>query len=82
MRNYEFYYLICDAPDKNLFTRQCNALEQHIPDLEKDPILEDVDGSLLQIYHHEFGQIRVSNSHFYGELSVESDFDLLQYFKK
>lgn len=82
MHKYEFYYLICDTPDDDLFYRQCAALEKNITGLQKDSILEDVDGSLIQVYRHAHGEIQVTNSYYHGELCVESDFDLFPYFKK
>lgn len=30
MHKYNFYYLICDTPDEDLFYRQCAALEKNI----------------------------------------------------
>lgn len=31
-----FDYTICNAPDSDIFLRQCKALEKNIPDLEKE----------------------------------------------
>lgn len=79
-RKLQFFYGICDVPDEEYFYKQCAAIEAHIPNLSKEKLLEDVDGSAYQIYHHVQGEIRVCNDYCYGDLYVESDFDLLPYF--
>lgn len=79
-REYTFFYGICDNPDAELFKKQCAAIEKHIPNLKQEPLLEDVDGSSIQIYTHKNGEIKVCNDYSLGDLYVESDFDLLPYF--
>ncbi len=81
-KKYKYSYNICNQPDKDLFARQCKALEKHIPGLEKEPLLEDVDGSLYQRYHHKQGDMIVCNHEFVGALYIDSDFDIRPYFKK
>lgn len=82
MKNHEFSLTVCNQPDEDLFQKQCAAIEKHIPNLKKDSLLEDVDGSSYQKYHHEKGDITVSNDYYVGCLYVDADFDLLPYFKK
>lgn len=78
-----FSYTICTTFDSEIFYRQCAALEKHIPGLKKkDRLLEDVDGSLLQKYIHEKGEVIVCNDAPIDVVYVDSDFDLLPYFKK
>ena len=48
MKKYE--YNICTAADKEIFDKQCAALEKHIPGIERSDMLTDVDGSQTQIY--------------------------------
>lgn len=74
-------YNICNQADAKLFERQCHALESHIPDLRASTLLEDVDGTLIQTYHHRNGVIKVKNDMQVDALYVISDFDLLPYFK-
>ena len=58
-----FEYKICNVYDKNIFSKQCTAIKQHIPNIAKDEILSDVDGSQLQIYTLTSGEkIKVRNS--------------------
>ena len=49
-------YTICDSPSESYFQKQCSALEKKMEGLKKEPLLEDVDGSLTQIYRHKKGQ--------------------------
>ena len=77
-----FEYTICEQPDVELFRKQCSAFEKRFPNIAKDEILEDVDGSIYQTYHHEKGDFTVNNDCYLGCLYVESDFDLLPYFEE
>lgn len=77
-----FDYTICPWADRALFKKQCKAIENNIPDLQAEELLEDVDGSLIQTYRHKRGEITVRNSETIGALYVESEFDLLPYFER
>ena len=78
--NRQFNYTIYKVPSEEYFKKQCEAIENHIPNLTKEKLLEDVDGSLIQIYHHDKGIIGVYNDCIVNCLYVESDFDLEPYF--
>jgi len=76
MYNYE----ICNIFDKEIFSKQCNALEKHIPQLEKDIFAEDVDGSQCQVYIFPDGKtLKVINDKLIG-VEIDSEVDLNQYF--
>ena len=77
-----YHYQICNIPDEELFYKQCAALERNIPGLEKTPLLEDVDGSLTQVYKKDGKEIAVHNSEYVGALYIDSEIELKQYFKK
>lgn len=77
-----YHYTICNVPDEELFYKQCAALEKNVPDLEKDSLLEDVDGSLTQIYRKEEKEISVHNSEYIGALYIDSEIELTQFFQK
>ena len=77
-----FSYTICNEPDKELFKKQCKALESNIPNIQKGKLLEDVDGSETQTYSLNGKEITVHNSFYSGCLLVKSECDLLPYFKK
>lgn len=75
-----FDYNICNQADEKLFEKQCRALELKIPNLQASNLLEDVDGTLIQTYHHSNGEIKVINDTQVDALYVISEFDLLPYF--
>jgi hypothetical protein len=75
-----FDYTICNCADTLLFKKQCIAIEQGIMLLTKEPLLEDVDGSLVQKYYCPQGNIVVKNDQQVDVLYVQSDFDLRVYF--
>lgn len=49
----KYDYNICTNADEQIFENQCRALETHIPNLVKDKLLEDVDGSKTQRYYKD-----------------------------
>lgn len=73
-------YTICNQADEELFNKQCAALEKNIHPLEKENILDDVDGSKIQIYHHNGNEIKVINSLYTNDLTIESEIELKQFF--
>lgn len=75
-----FHYSICSVADDVLFYRQCKALERHIPGLYKAELLEDVDGTLVQIYQHFHGKLIVKNDIQVDALYIDSEFDIDSYF--
>ena len=79
-REYKFHYTICNAPDKELYARQCAALEKYIPSLMKGKELEDVDGSLSRLYYNSGKELMVSNDYYIGALYIDSEFDIEPYF--
>lgn len=79
-KKHKFSYAICNQFAPDIFKKQCVAIEKNIPDLEKDELLKDVDGSTYQRYIHKKGEIIVDNNYYMNELNVESDFDLTPYF--
>jgi len=79
--NEMFEYNICNQADAEIFRKQCHALEKNIPNMSVGEFLEDVDGSLIQLYTHPNGNISVRNDTQVDALYVTSEFDLLPYFK-
>lgn len=76
-----FHYTICNMPDEEIFNKQCLALEKKVPSLIKKDLLEDVDGSLTQIYEKGGRKIIVHNSEYVGALYIDSEIELEQFFK-
>lgn len=77
-----FMYNICNQADEELFRKQCQALENRIPGLQAEELLEDVDGTKIQRYRHHKGTVKVKNDVQVDAVYVESDFELLAYFAK
>jgi hypothetical protein len=75
-----YHYNICTEADKNIFIKQCAALEKHIPNIVKKQLLNDIDGSETQIYELNGNEITVHNSFYVGAVYVDSDVELEQYF--
>ena len=80
-KEYKYTDWVCNQFDAEIFNKFCKRIEKLIPDVQKESLLEDVDGSLYQTYHHEKGDIFVICSYSVNEVYFESDFDLDPYFK-
>lgn len=77
-----FSYEICNVFDEVIFSKQCSALEKHIPQLKKDIFAEDVDGSQCQVYTFPDGKtLKVTNDKLVG-VEIDSEVDLEQYFSQ
>ena len=79
MKTYE--YLICNEFDEDIFNKQCEVLEKRLQKLKKEPLMTDVDGTLLQIYFWNRCKIKVINDVMLG-VNIESEIDLEQLFSK
>ena len=75
-----FNYTICNLPDSDIFSRQCRALEKNIPDLKKNDILKDIDGSDIAIYFKDGKKVTVHNSYYIGAVYIQSELDLTTFF--
>lgn len=76
-----YEYNICNNANEEVFDKQCKALEKHIPNLVKEKLLIDVDGSKFQIYSLDSKKIIVRNSFYIGAVYIESEVDIRKYFK-
>lgn len=75
-------YLICNVADEDIFFKQCEAIENHIGNLIKNELLEDVDGSKIQRYVYEENEIKVFNDIFCNEVRIECTEDIEKYFSE
>lgn len=75
-----YNYNICTEADKNIFLKQCKALEKNIPAIAKKEKITDVDGSETQIYTVGDNRITVHNSFYIGAVYIESEIELESYF--
>ena len=82
MKQYSYEYVICKEASPEIFNRQCEALENTIPEIVKaNELLEDVDGSLIQLYNLAGKEIKVLSDEDVGYVVVKSDVDLASYFQ-
>lgn len=77
-----YEYNICTEADEEIFNKQCKALEKYIPNLRKENLLIDVDGSKVQCYFLSSKKITVHNSYYIGAVFVKSEIDIRKYFNK
>lgn len=75
-----FDYTIAKTADNSHFKWACEQIEKHIDNLNKDKLLVDVDGSTVQIYHADNGDIRIDNDFEIDAVFVTSDIDLSHLF--
>ena len=75
-----FSYNICTQADKDIFEKQCKALEKNIPEIQKGKKLEDVDGSETQLYVVNGKHIKVHNSYYIDAVFIDSEIELESYF--
>lgn len=73
-------YSVCTVPDDDIFRKMCAKIEETIPDLEKEKLLEDVDGSMFQKYTSGEQTLIVKNSYEVGAVYIETDMDIDYYF--
>lgn len=76
-----YEYMICNQPDKEIYSKQCRALEQHVPDILLVDSLHDVDDSQTSIYSVGDSKVTVTNDYYVGGVFVKSDIDLERFFK-
>ena len=79
---YAFDVTICSEADKVIFDKQCKALENRIPRIEKGEYVIDVDESEIQHYSLEGKDIAVFNNYFINAVYIKSQIDLLPFFQK
>lgn len=75
-----FEYYICNTADDDIFRKQCSAIENKLKPLLKERLLEDVDGTLIQMYSYEGHKIKVCSDHALDEVYVKSEIELRQFF--
>ena len=71
-----FSYTIAKNADRKAFDRTCALIESNVKDIKKEKVLEDVDGTLIQIYHTPNGKIKVCNDYDVDAVYVDSDANL------
>ena len=71
-----FSYNIAKNADQNAFFNTCSLIEENVKDFTKEDLLEDVDGTQIQIYKTPEGKIKVYNDYEVDAVYVDSEKDL------
>ena len=71
-----FSYNIAANADNAAFKNTCAQIEAKVSGLKKDKLIVDVDGSLIQTYHTNGGEITVYNDYLVDAVYVDSEIDL------
>ena len=72
-----FSYNIAKNADKKAFDKACSLIESELRGIQKERILEDVDGTLIQVYKTADGKsIKVFNDFEVDAVYVDSDVNI------
>lgn len=74
MNKYEYNISSENSPEK--FKIICSKIEEAYPELQKNVLLVDVDGSTIQVYHINNLKVTVYDDYEVGAVYVLSDLDL------
>lgn len=71
-----FSYNIAKEADNKAFKNACAAIEEKVNGIEKEELLVDVDGTLIQVYNVPDGKITVFNDYEVDAVYADSDVNL------
>ena len=71
-----FTYNISNTADTKAFSKACALIEKNIIDIKEQKLVNDVDGSQIQIYITTKGCIKVFNDYEVDAVYCDSDIDL------
>lgn len=71
-----FSYNIAKEANNKAFIKACAAIESKVKGIEKEDLLIDVDGTVIQIYNTPDGRIKVLNDYEVDAVYADSDVDL------
>ncbi|MEG0370265.1 MAG: hypothetical protein RR593_09715 [Hungatella sp.] len=69
-------YNVASSAGNNCFKQACKKIEESLPELKKNKLLIDVDGSLIQVYVKDGRKIKVFNDYEVDAVYVESDVEI------
>lgn len=72
----KYSYSLCPEISNEVFIAVCQKIEQRWPELRKERLLIDVDGTMLQIYYQGQKEAVVYNDVEVGAVYIESDIDM------
>ena len=68
-----YSYTISKEADEKQFERACGLVESQIQESTKEELLEDVDGTQIQIYKTNGGKIKVVNDYDVDAVYIDSE---------
>lgn len=71
-----YTYNIAKIADEKAFVHACSLIESKFKGLTKEKLLNDVDGTQIQIYTSRTGKIKVINDYEVDAVYIDSDIDL------
>lgn len=75
-----FSYTVSKAASEKDFAKACQLIESHFKGINKEKVLEDVDGTTIQIYHKDYSSIKVYNDYEVDAVYVDSEIELKNMF--
>lgn len=75
-----FTYNIAKKADQNAFFNACTLIEANVKGFTKETLLEDVDGTQIQIFRTDEGKIKVVNDYEVDAVYIDSEKDLKEIF--
>lgn len=75
-----FVYNIAKTANVKAFNEACKTIKKSIRNVTKEELLNDVDGTQIQIYTTPNGKIRVLNDYEVDAVYVESEVNLKDVF--
>lgn len=71
-----FSYNIAKTADAKAFAKACGLIEKNVSIVKKEDTITDVDGSKIQIYSTDNGNIKVFNDYEVDAVYCDSDISL------
>ena len=75
-----FFYIVEKAASAKAFEKACRLIEAHFKEIGKEKLLEDVDGTTIQIYHNGNKKIKVYNDYEIDAVYIDSEIELKNLF--
>ncbi len=75
-KEYAYSYNIRPETDEKAFKKICKIIESKLKGIEKEKLLIDVDGTLIQIYYFYGEKIAVYDDYDVDAVYIDSDVDL------
>ena len=77
-----FSYTVAKNADKAVFLSTCSLIQMFLKKYKKEKLLQDVDGTTIQIYRTKNGKVKVVNDYEVDAVYVDSEINLKEIFGK